>query len=291
MLNQLLQVGSVSVVARRLRVSQPTVSRGLARLREIFDDPLFIRTNQGLQRRQRAEELLEPLSEWLGNADALFEPKIFDPGALEKSFRISATDSGLAAIFSLVHARLAALAPHARVDIQFYSDNVANRLASGQTDFVISGYLPDDRTAYSRRLMAETSVCVIRRDHPLLALSGGIDLGAYLDYPHVNVTVGDEGVDPLSSLLALQQVERKIVATIPFFFGVGAFLYDMDAIATVPGRVADQLCLDPRLAQLPAPAEIPGYDYWLLWHERIRRDPSTAWFVDLVADICRSGHA
>ena len=46
---ELFQQRQVSVVARRLQQSQPTVSNALARLRRIFGDELFVRTSQGMQ--------------------------------------------------------------------------------------------------------------------------------------------------------------------------------------------------------------------------------------------------
>ncbi|MEE4452133.1 LysR family transcriptional regulator [Novosphingobium resinovorum] len=285
-LHHLLQVGSVSLVARRLGVSQPTVSRSLARLREAFDDPLFIRTNKGLQLTQRAEDLMEPLGEWLGKADLLFLPRRFDPSLLERQFRIAATDSGFTAVLAPAFARIRDEAPGVSIVVQHYCELEASALASGRSDFVISGYRPDDSMTYSRRLAAETSVCVMRAGHPLGGAAGAIPLDRYLDYPHVALTVGDGAADPIAHLLGKHAAARRVIASVPYFHAAHALLEATDAIATVPGRVAAAMVADPRWTARPAPAEIPPYAYWLLWHERIRRDPSTEWFVDLIAAVC-----
>lgn len=46
----LYEAGSVTLAAERLFVTQPSVSYALARLRELFDDALFTRTRDGIQR-------------------------------------------------------------------------------------------------------------------------------------------------------------------------------------------------------------------------------------------------
>jgi len=52
---------NVSEAARHLRVSQPAVSGSLVRLRQCFDDPLFLRRNRKMQPTPKAEEIAETL--------------------------------------------------------------------------------------------------------------------------------------------------------------------------------------------------------------------------------------
>jgi DNA-binding transcriptional LysR family regulator len=70
-LDALLEQRSVTRAAGLLAVTQPTVSGMLARLRQLFDDPLFVRTQRGLLPTPRAQALAPPLRQWLSEAGAL----------------------------------------------------------------------------------------------------------------------------------------------------------------------------------------------------------------------------
>lgn len=69
-LNVLLSENNVTRAAQRLNLSQPSVSVQLARLREIFADPLLLPGPRGMQPTARADELRGPLRDALL---ALFE--------------------------------------------------------------------------------------------------------------------------------------------------------------------------------------------------------------------------
>ena len=58
LLDALHATKSVTRAAERLSLSQPTVSIGLARLREMLKDPLFVRTTEGMQPTPRVEDLM-----------------------------------------------------------------------------------------------------------------------------------------------------------------------------------------------------------------------------------------
>ena len=59
-LDVLLHARSVTQAAESLGISQPAMSNGLRRLRDLFSDPLLIRTKDGMTPTERATEL-QPL--------------------------------------------------------------------------------------------------------------------------------------------------------------------------------------------------------------------------------------
>lgn len=286
----LLQTRSVSATARRLGASQPTASRSLARLRELFDDPLLIRTNHGMELTRRGEDLIAPLQEWLTTTNALFAAQSFDPSSLERRFRIASTDFGVTAVLSPALARLHTLAPGIVIDVMAFSDAMFTKLTSGEIDLIVTGMDPDLSTTYSRRLFTEASACVTRAGHPLLAETGGarLSLDQFLAWPHISILVGEGGFDRINALLGDHAPRRKVIATLPYFQAAPSLLGTSDAIMTLPARAARRLARDADLAVLEAPPEIPTFDYWVLWHERSRRDPATLWIVDLLAASCAS---
>ena len=64
-LDALLTECNVTRAAKRVRITQPAMSQTLARLRELFDDPLLVRKGRGMVRTPRADAMVAPLSEAL----------------------------------------------------------------------------------------------------------------------------------------------------------------------------------------------------------------------------------
>ena len=88
----LLEERNVSRAAERLALTQPTVSGMLARLRDLFDDELFVRTQHGMVPTPRAESLAPALEQLLADAGNLVAPEVFDPQHAQLDFRISVND-------------------------------------------------------------------------------------------------------------------------------------------------------------------------------------------------------
>ena len=104
----LLQTKSVTRTALRLGLSQPSVSRSLAHLREILGDPLLVRSGGGMELTRRAEELAGPIEQWLQTTSSLLQPQTFDPAGMQRAFRVASTDFGvLAVLYSFPAVRLA----------------------------------------------------------------------------------------------------------------------------------------------------------------------------------------
>jgi DNA-binding transcriptional LysR family regulator len=71
----LLQERHVSAAAARLRIAQPTMSRRLKRLREIFRDPLLVPTRRGMRLTPRAESMRDSVQSLLQAMNAMLDPK------------------------------------------------------------------------------------------------------------------------------------------------------------------------------------------------------------------------
>ncbi len=283
----LLQTRSVSATARRLGASQPTASRALARLRELFEDPLLIRTNHGMQLTRKAEELVEPLQDWLANTSSLFVDKELDPSTIGRRFRVAATDFGTTSVLAPALSRLQSHSPGAAFDIVSYSDDMFAKLASGELDFVITGLEPDFSTIYGRHLFKDPHACVMRAGHPALeANNGQLTLDEYMRWPHINILVGETGFDRIATYLGDRASERRLIASMPYFNTAPMLAASTDAIITIAQRTASMWSDLPGLAFIDPPQEFPAFNYWVLYPERSRRDPATLWIVDVMAEAC-----
>src|SRR5262252_9933228 len=85
---------NLTAAGARLGLSQPAVSRGLARLRAAYGDPLFIRQQRGVQPTPMADRLAAPLASALGIVQATAERLTFDPRSDRRHFRVAMSDIG-----------------------------------------------------------------------------------------------------------------------------------------------------------------------------------------------------
>ncbi|HEU0223756.1 MAG TPA: LysR family transcriptional regulator, partial [Paracoccaceae bacterium] len=142
-LDALLKERNVTAVARRLAISQPTVSFSLKKLREIFADELFVRTASGMQPTPLALELGAPLRRMLDILEGeILSPAEFDPATSSRSFIVNTTDIGEMVFLPPILQRLRAFAPKASVEcICLEPRELARAMNEGEIDLAI-GYLP-----------------------------------------------------------------------------------------------------------------------------------------------------
>ncbi len=282
-LEALLEEQSVTRAADRLALTQPTVSAMLARLRKLFGDPLFVRTQRGILPTPRAAALAPVLKQWLAEARALVAGERFDAATAELTASVSANDYIQSALLVPFIARLRHEAPNARLAVRSPQiTDVAAQLADGELDLCITT-TPEIPAVElpSRVLYEERYVCAVRGGHPLKAKSG-VTLEQFCRYPHVMVSP-TEGrfVGPVDRALAQVGRRRRVVLAAPGFLILPEILQTDDLIAVVPERV-----LRGRTAGLRTfapPVVVPGFSVILLWHQRLQQDPAHRWLRELLA--------
>ena len=139
----LLQTRSVTQAALRVGISQPAMSRSLARLRHLLGDPLLVRTRNGMLPTKRAEELIEPLQQWLTEAGLIVLPPGLEPRRLIRRFRIAASDHG---VRTLVAPALAAIMNGARGRDRPDSTAATRGCSPPASDLVLTSLRPDRRS-------------------------------------------------------------------------------------------------------------------------------------------------
>ena len=124
-------------------ITQPAVSNALARLRETFNDPLFVRTAQGMVPTPMAQNIIGPVRNALSLLRvSVQESRIFNPQQAAKTYRISMTDLTEAVILPLLFQRLRRLAPTVVIE-SFLSKRreTTKELAAGRLDFAVDAPL------------------------------------------------------------------------------------------------------------------------------------------------------
>lgn len=285
-LDALLEEQSVTRAAKRLGSSQPTISSTLARLRDLFGDPLFVRTQRGLLPTPRAVALSAPLKQLIEDGRRLMVPEEFDAATAEATFTISSNDyMQLALVIPFVKV-LRSEAPQLQLAIvPPLIEGMSDALARGKVDLAITipeFAMPDLR---SRLLYREDYVVVVRPQHPLANVSK-LTTNRFCAYDHVIVSpTGGSFEGPTDRSLAQQGLKRKVRYSVPSFLLVPDILQTDDLIALVPSRLLREGSYD--LTVLKPPIEVEGFDVIATWHPRIDKDASHQWLRTRLAEVAK----
>ncbi|MEM1414028.1 MAG: LysR family transcriptional regulator [Myxococcota bacterium] len=276
-LHFLVEERSVTAAAKRSGVTQSAMSRSLARLREMLDDPLLVRTRHGMKLTPRSDALKGPLQRLVADAVAIVDHRVaFDPATARRSLTIAASDYMQVALMPALIAALEREAPGVDVVVRRESRQAPELLEEGLIDLAIT--LPDfigDRGLRMQKLLADEFVCVLRPGHP--ALDAAFTLDAYCGLRHALASPQERTIGHVDRQLATLGRERRVAFIAPSFLAVGHLVVKSDLVATLPVRVATELAETLGLVVRPAPLAIPGFAIAQFWHERRHRDPAHAW--------------
>lgn len=280
----LLEERSVTRAATRLALTQPAVSGMLGRLRENFDDPLFVRARHGIVPTPRAQELAEPLGRVLRDIETLMQPTAFDPASAQMTLSIAGTDYSLSAVVVPFLSALRQQAPGIRVALlPIQDDQVAIQLERGELDLVLTtpGSAPPE--LHARRLFDEEYVCVLRAGHP--ALEGGkLSLERFCALDHAIVSyVGGGFRGATDTALEALGLSRRVVLSVPSFLVLPDILRASDLVAMVPRRLVSG---QTGLALVDPPVSVPGFTKIVAWHERTHANVAQAWLRALLFAVC-----
>lgn len=278
----LMEERSVTGAARRLGVGQPAMSSTLARLRDMFGDPLLSRGAQGMIPTQRALALMEPIGQVLADMrEQVFAILPFEPAAERRSFRVGVSDQAEVAIMPGVLNLMRQEAP----EVSLIARSVEMRLAAemlqtGAIDLAL-GYFPDvDAEIETQVLYHETFVCLF--DAEACGLKPPLSLDDYVSRPHVLASLRGEPFGHIDERLQETGRSRKVVYTTPHFLALPFILLGMRAIAAVPRRLAQHCADAARLDVSPLPLGTIGYDVRMAWHRRSRGDAGQRWMREII---------
>ncbi len=281
-LDALLDEGSVTRAAQRLSLTQPAVSGMLTRLRDFFDDPLFIRTQHGMVPTLRATELAMPIKQILTDIAVLLKPANFDPLSAELTYTIVATDYALKAVIVPLMAALKKRAPGIRVAVRpVDNDRLFQQLERGEADLALVTPQTTPVELHSRALYQEEYVCMMRAEHPF-AVAGDITLAQFCEQEHILVSTTGSFWGVTDEALATMGRTRRVGMSVNSFLVLPEMLRLTDMIAVVPQRLA---CRQAQLAMMDPPLAIPGFTKSMAWHERTHRDPAQQWIRALLVEI------
>lgn len=287
-LHVLLQERSVTRTGERLGRTQSAISNALKRLREHFNDPLLVRTPDGLSPTPRAVELQPLVTRIVQDASACIAgPGDFDAATAQAEFAIGAPDRFNLPIFLPLLEHLGRVAPGIVLNLRTTDRDYAIRLIEADEIDLAIGWF-DATPPHLRRGPAfeDRFVCLCRDDHPLLDHGRRPALADILRYSHVVVTSTGDRRAAFDAVLERNGHSRNIAATLMSFTIVPELLLQSDLIGVFTHRTAEYFVDRYPLVSVPVPLEVAPIANHLIWHSRFERDQAHAWLRAQIALAC-----
>lgn len=290
LLDALLRERSVTRAAQAMGISQPAMSNALRRLRTLLDDPVLVRTARGMQPTVRAEKLQRPLHMALTQMEAAIAPERgFVPDTAKRLFTFLITDYAASVLLPKVVAMLEREAPNIALNILNAGSDAVDQIESGEADFLVGrlGKLPANFR--QQKLWDDRLACLIRKDHPILAETGGeLTLDAFLAQKHILITQTGVGLSRIDETLADQGLARDISVLTRHYQLPRELVAHSDMIVALPARIARYQARHLGLAVLDPPIAVPSFQIDIAWGALDHQDVAHRWLRERVIAMARS---
>jgi len=296
-LDALLRERNVTRAADQLGLSQPAMSNGLRRLRDLFEDPLLVRTSDGMTPTERAEELQPVVRELLSTIDKAVQPRSdFDAHTAKRVFRIMASDYAESTLLPRILLRLRESAPGISLDIMTPSDVSFQDVEQGKVDMAINRFDALPQSFHQKDIWQDGFSCLMRANHPVLE---DFTLDSYLGAQHVWVSKTGMGVgvgvnpDDVQRLgwvdEALTRLGKKRHITLFTRHYQAAMLLaeQTDLIVTLPSKAAVLQQDNARVVIKAPPFLIPPIDLKMAWSPLLHHNPAHRWIRQLTIDAAK----
>ena len=296
-LDVLLREGSVTKAAQQLGITQPAMSNGLRRLRVLLDDPLLVRTSEGMTATERARELQPVIRKALGELEIALQPQQnFNASGSNRVFRLMVSDYAESTLIPELVKRLRVEAPDVILDVLTPSDVTFKDVEAGKVDMAINRFDEMPQSFHQMTLWQDDFVCLLNPDHPGL---DHFDLQAYLASNHIWVSKtgmgAGVGIDPdkvvrlgwVDHALAKLGHKRKISVFTRHYQMPALLALNNDLVATLPRKVADMQAEAASLVVLDPPFKIPSFELKIAWSPLLQHHSAHRWLRRTIVDVAQ----
>ncbi|PJE79301.1 PCP degradation transcriptional activation protein [invertebrate metagenome] len=294
----LLRERNVSRAAQIMGITQPAMSNGLRRLRQLLDDPVLVRTRSGMVPTDRALAIYPEISQALQSLGKSIQPVVpFDYSNSDRVFRIMTSDYAEATLIPALLRQLRLTAPDITLDVLTPSDVTFQDIEQGRVDMAINRFKTIPDSFHQKILWRDGFSCIVSKSNPILE---EFTLENYLSAQHIWVSktgIGTSaGIDPDKSQHfswvdeALARMgHRRNIRLFTRHYQIAALLSGQnDLLATLPSRLAFLQKGDTSLVVLAPPFSIPDIDLTMVWSPLLHNDLPHRWFRRLITKVAQS---
>lgn len=280
------QERNVSAAAERLDMTQSAASNALRRLRQHFDDPLFLRTTTGMAPTPLALQLAEPVSQALATLSGLDVQLKFDPSSSERQFTIGMTDIGEIVFLPKLLAHLKRVAPGVSVQaVSAPERQMRAGMEDGSIDLAV-GFLPALQAGfYQQRLFMQRYICLLSRTWRLT--DGKLSKDQFLSARHALVDAAGTGHAIVEHMLEAAGIQRAVHVRVPHFVAIPFIVEATDLVVTAPAALGTALAQRLAIKVVPHPIKLPEFPVNQFWHRRFGHDAANKWLRGVFALLFR----
>lgn len=279
---------SVTEAGNKLCMTQSAVSNALKRLRDRFNDPLFVRTPTGMQPTPMADQLIGLIDAGITNfTQAIERARKFDPATTDRLFRIAINDIGQLVNMPRLFVTIREAAPAMVLETVAASraQEARRLLFEGDVDVALGSWEPMGTGFHHIKLFDEDFCVLMSKQHRIQSTT--LTLEEYLAAEHVDYRPSGRNANTLNEALmrAGIQSRRRVVLTAAHALGLAAIVAQSPLLLTMPRRLAQSMAErrpDLRIAFLPF--EVERFPIMLHWHDRSDADEGHRWFRARVTD-------
>ena len=278
---------SISNSAKELHASQPTISKALNKLRQLFDDQLFIFTSNEMQPTEFAQKINASISNGLDILeDTIHENRQFNPIEGEHIFRLGMSDYTEIVLLPHLLNYLKKIKAPIKIEIEHLPIQRRHQALEDQiTDINIHGsitnvYHQDYASAiYQKYLFEDRYVFVVGTHNS--ELSGQVSFEQLAKLRHAKFGVSRI----IDKLLSDRGLKRNVVLQVPHILVLPQIIADSDLIITIPEKLARDYEKQLSLKILEPPEPLPTLRFHMYWHEKNHKSSAHIWFRNLLIEI------
>jgi DNA-binding transcriptional LysR family regulator len=289
-LNALFSERSVTRAGKKIGIAQSSMSHALSSLREMFDDPLLVRSPEGMIPTRRGEQLEGPLREALEQLRQAIEVSAeFEPASTSARFSVASDEIQqvilLPRLLQILHERAPGIFLHTEPPSE--AETSYQRLRTGELDFALGTFDSLPAGIHREVLSTDRVIFVARKGHP--RIKKVLSKERLKEEPQLLPTPITRGKLPSSvtSLLERHPGSPYFIATTPHLLASLFIASQTDIVTATVERVAKMYKETLGLVILPPPIALPAADTHIIWHERTHHSSAHRWLLDLLMELAR----
>jgi DNA-binding transcriptional LysR family regulator len=261
------------------------MSRALERLREMFGDPLLVRSGRGYERTVRGERVLRDLESLMPRLAAMVQGEEFDPARSQERFRVAMTDHASMILLPSLVAHVRRASAHVKLEVSSWRTQALEDLATGRIHTALSAEVAPP--AFETEVLFNLDfVCLL--GSALRVRTRRFTLKQYLQLPHALVETLEGQQTLVDRPLAQLGAKRRVSLSLPFFVPAIFAIAQTDLILTVPRRLARITAAMAGVRVVEPPLEIKAFPYFMAWHPRLTSEPAHEWFREQLRIAART---
>tara|TARA_B100001029_G_C15058169_1_gene456086 strand:- start:602 stop:1513 length:912 start_codon:yes stop_codon:yes gene_type:complete len=280
-MNSIYTEGSLTKAAEVVGITQPAVSNALARLREKFEDDLFVRTGSGMVPTQKTENIIKDIQTALQLMQkSVNEPDEFNPSTSQKTFRISLGDINEGRILGILMGKIEKQAPAIKLECYYTArDQVPHALATNELSFAVDPFIPNSKDTNSMKVFTDQFVIAHRANHPVSQISE-LTMDEVLKLKYINISNRKRGASVVEMEMQKMQLQPEIALRAQHYLVTPEIVRSTDLCLLCSETFAKK----HGLSYIEIPFNVPPLEQYLIWHNSDDNDGSHIWMRDLIAE-------